>query len=73
MGRRKGYTHPDDEKHFNSWVAKQSLPVEAAIKTVTSAVRNAVIGFFADVYINGVPSSFDPQVHIYMYSFKGLN
>ena len=57
---------------FRKWVAKQSLPVEAVVATVTSAARGAAIGFSLDVCSAigfSVPppgTSFSPQVYIYI-------
>lgn len=34
------------ELKFKGWLAKQSLPVEAAVVTATSAIQGAAIGAF---------------------------
>ncbi|XP_023756998.1 chloroplastic import inner membrane translocase subunit HP30-2 [Lactuca sativa] len=47
------------ETLFNTWLAKQSLPVEAAIVTVTSALQGAAIGGLTSLP-NDVSSSFSP-------------
>lgn len=44
------------ETGFRAWLAKQSLPVEAAIVTATSAAQGAAIGAFMGTLTND-PSS----------------
>lgn len=46
------------ENGFKVWLAKQSLPVEAAVVTVTSAAQGAAIGGFMGTLTNDVASSF---------------
>ncbi|KAK6926121.1 hypothetical protein RJ641_007840 [Dillenia turbinata] len=48
------------ENGFRSWLAKQSLPVEAAVVTATSAAQGAAIGGFMGTLTNDVSSSFPP-------------
>lgn len=45
------------ESGFRAWLAKQSLPVEAAIVTATSAAQGAAIGAFMGTLTNDVSSS----------------
>lgn len=45
------------ENGFKSWLSKQSLPVEAAVVTVTSAAQGAAIGGFMGTLTNDVSSS----------------
>ncbi|XP_023754964.1 chloroplastic import inner membrane translocase subunit HP30-2 [Lactuca sativa] len=47
------------ETLFKTWLAKQSLPVDAAIVTVTSALQGAAIGGLMGL-TNDVSSSFSP-------------
>ena len=62
------------ENGFKAWLAKQSLPVEAAVVTATSAVQGAAIGGFMGTLTNDVSSSLPtPQVGLNpqaMASFK---
>ncbi|XP_022974359.1 uncharacterized protein LOC111472988 [Cucurbita maxima] len=62
------------ENGFKTWLAKQSLPVEAAVVTATSAVQGAAIGGFMGTLTNDVSSSLPtPQVGLNpqaMASFK---
>ncbi|CAL5408058.1 unnamed protein product [Camellia sinensis] len=46
------------EAGFKAWLAKQSLPVEAAVVTATSAAQGAAIGAFMGTLTNDVSSSF---------------
>ncbi|KAA8533508.1 hypothetical protein F0562_031058 [Nyssa sinensis] len=46
------------EDGFRAWLAKQSLPVEAAVVTATSATQGAAIGAFMGTLTNDVSSSF---------------
>ncbi|KAL7003713.1 hypothetical protein U1Q18_004861 [Sarracenia purpurea var. burkii] len=46
------------EVGFKVWLAKQSLPVEAAVVTATSAAQGAAIGAFMGTLTNDVSSSF---------------
>lgn len=46
------------ENGFRLWLSKQSLPVEAAIVTVTSAAQGAAIGAFMGTLTNDASSSF---------------
>ncbi|KAA8540124.1 hypothetical protein F0562_026816 [Nyssa sinensis] len=46
------------ENGFRAWLAKQSLPVEAAVVTTTSAAQGAAIGAFMGTLTNDVSSSF---------------
>ncbi|GMH18444.1 hypothetical protein Nepgr_020285 [Nepenthes gracilis] len=48
----------DLEISFRTWLSKQSLPVEAAIVTATSAVQGAAIGALMGTLTNDVSSSF---------------
>ncbi|KAE9464672.1 hypothetical protein C3L33_03436, partial [Rhododendron williamsianum] len=48
------------EDGFRAWLAKQSLPVEAAVVTATSAVQGAAIGAFMGTLTNDVSSPFAP-------------
>ncbi|KAK6936589.1 hypothetical protein RJ641_033619 [Dillenia turbinata] len=48
------------ENGFRSWLAKQSLPVEAAVVTATSAAQGAAIGAFMGTLTNDASSSFPP-------------
>ena len=41
------------ELKFKGWLAKQSLPVEAAVVTVTSAAQGAAIGAFMGTITGG--------------------
>ncbi|XWS48677.1 hypothetical protein CRYUN_Cryun13aG0096800 [Craigia yunnanensis] len=45
------------ENGFRAWLAKQSLPVEAAVVTTTSAAQGAAIGAFMGTLTNDVSSS----------------
>ncbi|KAF3432704.1 hypothetical protein FNV43_RR23806 [Rhamnella rubrinervis] len=45
------------ENGFRAWLAKQSLPVEAAVVTATSAAQGAAIGAFMGTLTNDVSSS----------------
>ncbi|CAK9158276.1 unnamed protein product [Ilex paraguariensis] len=45
------------ENGFRAWLAKQSMPVEAAIVTATSAAQGAAIGAFMGTITNDVSSS----------------
>lgn len=45
------------ENGFKAWLAKQSLPVEAAVVTATSAAQGAAIGAFMGTLTNDVSSS----------------
>ncbi|KAL4346833.1 hypothetical protein GQ457_17G023010 [Hibiscus cannabinus] len=45
------------ENNFRGWLAKQSLPVEAAVVTTTSAAQGAAIGAFMGTLTNDVSSS----------------
>ncbi|KAF9619563.1 hypothetical protein IFM89_007390 [Coptis chinensis] len=46
------------ESGFRAWLAKQSLPVEAAVVTATSAVQGAAIGGFMGTLTSDVTSAF---------------
>ncbi|KAJ4974845.1 hypothetical protein NE237_008019 [Protea cynaroides] len=46
------------EVGFRGWLSKQSLPVEAAVVTVTSAVQGAAIGGFMGTLTNDASSAF---------------
>ncbi|PSS04524.1 Mitochondrial import inner membrane translocase subunit TIM17-2 like [Actinidia chinensis var. chinensis] len=46
------------EEGFKGWLAKQSLPVEAAVVTVTSAAQGAAIGAFMGTLTNDSASVF---------------
>ncbi|XP_042479953.1 chloroplastic import inner membrane translocase subunit HP30-2-like [Macadamia integrifolia] len=50
--------YKDLEVGFRAWLAKQSLPVEAAVVTVTSAAQGAAIGAFMGTLTNDVSSNF---------------
>ncbi|KDP24771.1 hypothetical protein JCGZ_25171 [Jatropha curcas] len=54
------------ETGFKSWLSKQSLPVEAAVVTATSAIQGAAIGGFMGTLTNDVSSSFPtpPQANL---------
>lgn len=45
------------ENGFRSWLAKQSMPVEVAVVTATSAAQGAAIGAFMGTLTNDVSSS----------------
>ncbi|KAJ4970374.1 hypothetical protein NE237_003473 [Protea cynaroides] len=66
----------DLEVGFRAWLAKQSLPVEAAVVTATSAAQGAAIGAFMGTLTNDVSSAFSnppPQAALNpqaMASFK---
>ncbi|XAR71557.1 hypothetical protein NMG60_11017893 [Bertholletia excelsa] len=45
------------ENGFKEWLAKQSLPVEAAVVTATSAAQGAAIGAFMGTLTNDVSSA----------------
>ena len=45
------------ENGFRAWLAKQSLPVEAAVVTTTSAAQGAAIGAFMGTLTNDVSST----------------
>jgi len=45
------------EAGFRAWLAKQSLPVEVAVVTATSAAQGAAIGGFMGTLTNDVSSS----------------
>lgn len=47
----------DLENGFREWLAKQSLPVEAAVVTATSATQGAAIGAFMGTLTNDVSST----------------
>ncbi|KAF5945044.1 hypothetical protein HYC85_015272 [Camellia sinensis] len=46
------------EAGFKAWLAKQSLPVEAAVVTTTSAAQGTAIGAFMGTLTNNVSYSF---------------
>lgn len=46
------------ESGFRAWLAKQSMPVEAAVVTATSALQGAAIGGFMGTITNDVSSAF---------------
>lgn len=46
------------ENGFKTWLAKQSLPVEAAVVTLTSATQGAAIGGLMGTLTNDVSSAF---------------
>ncbi|KAL4557244.1 hypothetical protein LXL04_035417 [Taraxacum kok-saghyz] len=46
------------ENGFKAWLAKQSLPVEAAVVTLTSATQGAAMGGFMGTLTNDVSSAF---------------
>lgn len=46
------------ENGFKLWLSKQSLPVEAAVVTATSAAQGAAIGAFMGTLTNEASSSF---------------
>ncbi|PWA93352.1 hypothetical protein CTI12_AA070040 [Artemisia annua] len=48
------------ENGFKTWLSKQSLPVEAAVVTITSAAQGAAMGGFMGTLTNDVSSSFAP-------------
>ncbi|GAB4826051.1 hypothetical protein Ancab_008921 [Ancistrocladus abbreviatus] len=48
----------DLENGFRTWLSKQSLPVEAAVVTATSAIQGAAIGAFMGTLTNDVSNSF---------------
>lgn len=48
------------ETLFKTWLAKQSLPVEAAVVTATGALQGAAIGGFMGTLTNDVSSAFTP-------------
>ncbi|XP_057950392.1 chloroplastic import inner membrane translocase subunit HP30-2-like [Malania oleifera] len=48
----------DMENGFRTWLAKQSMPVEAAVVTATSAVQGAAIGAFMGTLTSDVSSTF---------------
>eukprot|EP00262_Sarcandra_glabra_P003261 TRINITY_DN13896_c0_g1_i1.p1 TRINITY_DN13896_c0_g1~~TRINITY_DN13896_c0_g1_i1.p1 ORF type:complete len:269 (-),score=44.85 TRINITY_DN13896_c0_g1_i1:324-1130(-) len=48
----------DLETNFKTWLSKQSLPVEAAVVTATSALQGAAIGGFMGTLTSDVSSSF---------------
>lgn len=52
--------YKDLENGFKSWLAKQSLPVEAAVVTLTSAAQGAAMGGFMGTLTNDVSSAFPP-------------
>jgi hypothetical protein len=45
------------EGGFRAWLAKQSLPVEAAVVTITSAAQGAAIGAFMGTLTNDTSSA----------------
>lgn len=45
------------ENGFKTWLSKQSLPVEAAVVTATSAAQGAAIGGFMGTLTNDVSST----------------
>lgn len=47
----------DLENGFRDWLSKQSIPVEAAVVTATSAAQGAAIGAFMGTLTNDVSSS----------------
>ncbi|XP_039032785.1 chloroplastic import inner membrane translocase subunit HP30-1-like [Hibiscus syriacus] len=56
---------------FRGWLAKQSLPVEAAVVTTTSAAQGAAIGAFMGTLTNDVSSSLPtPQASLDLLSPK---
>lgn len=63
------------ETGFKGWLAKQSMPVEAAVVTAASAAQGAAIGAFMGNLNRDVPSAFPtpPQASLNpqaMASFK---
>lgn len=46
------------ENGFKAWLAKQSLPVEAAVVTLTGAAQAAAIGAIMGSFTNDFSSSF---------------
>lgn len=48
------------ETLIKTWLAKQSLPVEAAVVTVTSAIQGAAIGGLLGNFTSDVSSTFSP-------------
>lgn len=46
------------ENGFKLWLSKQSLPVEAAVVTTTSAAQGAAIGAFMGTLTADAPSAF---------------
>lgn len=48
------------ENRFRGWLAKQSLPVEAAVVTVTSGAQGAAIGAFMGTLTGDVSSLVTP-------------
>lgn len=48
----------DLETGFRSWLAKQSMPVEAAVVTATGAVQGAAIGGLMGTLTSDISSSF---------------
>ncbi|KAF4398885.1 chloroplastic import inner membrane translocase subunit HP30-2-like [Cannabis sativa] len=54
------------ETQFKTWLTKQSLPVEAAIVTITSAAQGAAIGAFMGTLTNdgGSPFPTPPQANL---------
>lgn len=48
------------ETGFKVWLEKQSLPVETAVVTATSAVQGAAIGGFMGTLTSDVSSGFPP-------------
>lgn len=65
----------DLENGFRAWLAKQSLPVEAAVVTATSAAQGAAIGAFMGTLTNDATSAIPtpPQANLSpqaMASFK---
>ncbi|RVW41280.1 hypothetical protein CK203_085172 [Vitis vinifera] len=56
----------DLENGFRAWLAKQSLPVEAAVVTATSAAQGAAIGAFMGTLTNDATSAIPtpPQANL---------
>lgn len=48
------------ENGFKGWLSKQSLPVEAAVVTLTSAAQGAAMGGFMGTLTNDATSAFPP-------------
>lgn len=57
-------------KEFKRWVAKQSLPIEAAITTITGAVPGAVMGAIVDVLFEATCSAVSIESPTYGVTIK---
>lgn len=78
VGNKNQTIEPEFDTAFEKWLAKQSLPIEAALTTITGAFRGAVTGYVVEALFEGAcratsiqsPSSggsIDPKVYLHLY------